>query len=89
MWNLSSISFASGSDKTRGFELATNCTVLGTWGQNTEFSFPGFVLFSAQDTFHGEIVAMGLGCYEWNQEGNQYQSQIEKLTANILDYLRD
>ncbi len=89
MWNLSSFTFSSGSDKTRGFELATNCTVLGTWGQNTEFAFPGFVLFSAEGTFHGEIVAMGLGCYEWNQEGNQYQSQIEKLTANILDYLRD
>ena len=89
MWNLSEMKFTSGSDKTRGFEQTTNCTVLGTWGQNTGFEYPGFCLFHVQDTFHGEIVAMGLGCYEWHQDGNQYQSQIETLTANILDYLRD
>ena len=32
---------------------------------------------------------MGLGCYEWNlQNGNAYQYQIERLTANILNYIK-
>ena len=89
MWNLSEMKFLSGSDKIRGFELENECTVLGTWGQNTELNYPGFCLFNTKDNFHGEIVAMGLGCYEWNlQNGNAYQYQIERLTANILNYIK-
>lgn len=90
MWNLSSMSFVGAVDKTRGFEQANECTVLGTWGQNTEFTFPGMVDFAPTGTYMGRIVALGLGCYEWHQgDNNIYQSQIERLTENTLTYLHD
>lgn len=90
MWNLSNMTFVSGSDKTRGFELATDCTVLGTWGQSTEFTYPGLCRFNITGQYRAPIIAMGLGCYEWNKDGgNTYQSQIEQLTTNILESLRN
>lgn len=89
MWNLSSMTFPSGSNKVRGFEIATQSQVLGTWGQNTELTFMGFVEFYPTEQHRGTIVCMGLGCYEWHMAtDNLYQSQIEKLTHNILEDLR-
>lgn len=91
MWNLSTTKFVGAIDKTRGFEQATNCTVLATWGQNTEMAFVGMCDFEPVGAYHGRIVAIGLGCYEWaqNGEGNIFQSQIERLTSNCLSYLHD
>lgn len=90
MWNLSTTSFVGAVDKVRGFEDLTESTVLATWGQNTEFTYPGMVDFAPTGTYRGRIVAMGLGCYEWHQGSNNiYQSQIEKLTANVLNYLHE
>lgn len=88
MWNLSTMTFASGANKVRGFEIATSSQCLGTWGQNTSLSYVGFVEFYPTERFRGTIVCMGLGCYEWHMEGNTYQYQIEKLTKNILEDLR-
>ena len=89
IWNLSDIKFTSGSDKIRGWELATKSTALATWGQNTELNHIGLVDFAISGNYRGRIVAMGLGCYEWaEQDGNAYQYQIEKLTENIIETLR-
>lgn len=89
MWNLSDMSF-SGGDKIRGFELATDATVLATWGQNTEMNYPGLVDFRISGTYRGRIIAMGLGCYEWHKDGgNAWQSQIENLTRNFLTLLHE
>ena len=89
IWNLSDIKFTSGSDKIRGWELATKSTALATWGQNTELNYIGLVDFAISGTYRGRIVAMGLGCYEWaQQDGNIYQYQIERLTENIIESLR-
>lgn len=90
IWNTSEMTFISGSDKVRGFEIATNCTILGTWGQTTEFTYPGFCRFDVTGAYRAPIVAMGLGCYEWNKEGgNAFQSQIETLTYNVIENLRN
>lgn len=89
LWNLSTMKFPSGSNKVRGWELATNSTALGTWGQNTELNYIGLVDFAASNPYRGRIVALGLGCYEWAmQDGNVYQYQIEKITENILEAIR-
>ena len=89
LWDLSKIKFTSGSDKIRGWELATNSTALATWGQYTQLNIIGLVDFDVTEVYRGRIVAMGLGCYEWaKQEGNTYQYQIERLTENILESLR-
>lgn len=90
IWNTSDMTFTTGSDKVRGFEMATNCTVLGTWGQSTEFTYPGFCRFDVSGQYRAPIITMGLGCYEWNKEGgNAFQQQIETLTRNIIEYLRN
>lgn len=89
LWNLSSMKFPSGANKVRGWELATNSTALGTWGQNTELNYIGLVDFATSNPYKGRIIAMGMGCYEWaKQDGNLYQYQIEKLTENILETIR-
>lgn len=88
MWNLTSMTFSSGSNKIRGFEVATQSQCLGTWGQNTSLNYAGFVEFYPTERHRGTIVCMGLGCYEWHMAGNTYQHQIEQLTSNIIEDLR-
>lgn len=89
LWDLSKIKFTSGSDKIRGWELATKSTALATWGQYTDLNIIGLVDFDVTEVHRGRIVAMGLGCYEWaKDDGNTYQYQIERLTENILESLR-
>ena len=89
IWNLKDMKFSSGSDKVRGWELATHSTALATWGQNTELNHIGLVDFAITGNYRGRIIAMGLGCYEWDkQEGNVYQYQIERFTENIIESIR-
>lgn len=89
LWNLNNMKFPSGSNKVRGWEMATNSTALGTWGQNTELNYIGLVDFASNNPYKGRIVALGMGCYEWAmQDGNVYQYQIEKITENILETIR-
>lgn len=89
MWNLSTMTFASGANKVRGMEVTNSCVCLATWGQNTELNFIGLIEFYPTEHYRGTIVCMGLGCYEWNMPTtNQYRYQIEKLTQNILEDLR-
>lgn len=71
------------------FESVTNSQVLAVWGQVQDHCIAGMVDFNANAT-HGKCVAMGLGAYEWNVNNgtNPYQGNIEKLTDNILNYLK-
>ena len=90
MWDLSSMRFEAGANKVRGFEIATSATCLATWGQNTELNFVGLVEFNETEKYRGKMVAMGLGCYEFAMvTENRFQSQIERLTKNILEDLRN
>lgn len=71
------------------WENVTNSQVLAVWGQVADHCVAGLVDF-AGNAVHGECIAMGLGAYEWNVNGgtNPYQGNIEKLTENILNYLK-
>lgn len=90
LWNLSTMTFPSGANKLRGFEVATSSQVLATWGQFTDLTYAGLVEFYPTEHYRGTIVCMGLGCYEFHMAtDNRYQSQIECLTRNILEDLRN
>ena len=71
------------------FENTTNSLVLAVWGQVLDHCIAGMVDFNPNAT-HGRCIAMGLAAYEWNQNTgtNIYQQNVEKLTDNILNYLK-
>ncbi len=76
-------------DVIANFEATTGSLVLATWGHVRDHCVAGLVDFYATSQ-HGRCVAMGLAAYEWNQNSglNPYQSNVEKLTENILNYLK-
>ncbi len=76
-------------DVIANFEATTGSLVLATWGHVRDHCVAGLVDFYANSE-HGRCVAMGLAAYEWNQNSgvNPYQGNIEKLTENILNYLK-
>lgn len=89
MWDLNSYGFVGGTNIVVSFEAATQSTVLATWGHVTDYCCAGLVEFAPNDEYKGRCIAMGLAAYEWNQNSgkNEYQSNIELLTKNCLDYL--
>ncbi len=90
-------------NKVVGFETEYNATILATWGHVVDYCCAGLIEFKAvteQTGRRGICIANGFAAYEWNQncvkenadascvEGtNKFQANIEKLTANTLDYL--
>ncbi len=97
MWKLSDRSNGNGGcfgnddpAELANFEDNENCTVLGTWQQITDYYCAAVVEFHAKDDWKGSILAIGAAAYEFNQNSgtNPYQSNIEKLTSNSLDYLK-
>lgn len=76
-------------DVIANFEAVTGSLVLATWGHVRDHCVAGLVEFFATPV-HGRCVANGFAAYEWNQNSgaNPYQANVEKLTANILDYLK-
>lgn len=93
MWDLNSYGYsipADGSNVVIAFEKENNASVLGTWGQVTDFCCAGVVEFYPTTAYKGRCIAMGLAAYEWNQNTgtNIYQSNIQKITSNIISYLK-
>ena len=76
-------------DVIANFEATTGSLVLATWGHVRDHCVAGLVEFYA-NAQHGRCIANGLAAYEWNQNSgaNPYQHNVEKLTSNILDYLK-
>lgn len=70
------------------FENVTNSLVLATWGHVRDHCVAGLVVFN-KNTHHGTVVANGFSAYEFSQNSgaNPYQGNVEKLTANIINYL--
>ncbi|MCH5223466.1 MAG: DUF4960 domain-containing protein [Muribaculaceae bacterium] len=92
MWDLNPYWNEAGNpapDCVKWFENTTNSQVLAVWGQVADHCVAGMVDFSG-NAVHGKCIAMGLGAYEWhvNAGVNPYQGNIEKLTENILNYLK-
>lgn len=63
---------------------------LGSWGHVRDYWQGGIVETTAFGSFKGSAIAIGLGAYEWNQNNgvNPYQSQIEKMSKNAIEYLK-
>lgn len=90
MWDLNSYGLEPSPNVVAVFESITNSTVLATWGHVTDYCCGGIIEFNPTDEYLGRIIAIGLSAYEWNQNSgkNPYQSNIEKLTENCLEYLK-
>lgn len=87
MWDLNSYGLTGTPNVVKAFEDKTNSTVLGTWQHVVDYCCAAVVDFNPTETYTGRIVAIGPSAYEFNQPGNQYQSNIDKLTANAIAYL--
>ncbi len=90
MWDCNAFGFDGDPNVVVNFEDATDCTVLGVWGQVADFCVAGIVEFKQTSDFIGTCIANGLSAYEWNQNSgtNIYQDNIELLTKNCIDYLK-
>ena len=89
MWDCNAYGFPGSPNVIVNFEDATNSSVLSTWGHVQDYCCAGIVEFLPTEEFDGRIIAIGLSAYEFNQAGgNLYQSNIEKLTANGIEYLK-
>jgi hypothetical protein len=89
MWDCNIYGKGSQCDVIKNFEVTNNCLVLATWGHVRDHCVAGLVEFYATSE-HGHCIANGFSAYEWNQNSgtNPYQHNIEKLTQNILEYLK-
>ena len=91
MWDLNSygLTTSDGDNVVLAFQNVTNSTVLATWGQVVDYCCGGIIEYPPIGEIYGRCIAIGLSAYEWNQNSgtNIYQSNIEKLTMNSLNYL--
>lgn len=89
MWDLNIYGKGSELDVIANWEKTVECQVLATWGHVQDHCVAALVDFPANSN-HGHCVAMGAAAYEFNQNSgtNVYQSNIDRLTANILEYLK-
>lgn len=92
-WDLNSYGFnlTKYGNTVNAFQKTNKCTVLATWGQVVDYAVGGLIDFKPTSTWSGRIVAMGLAAYEWNQNSgtNAYQTNIERLTQNALNYMSE
>ena len=89
MWDCNAYGFSGQPNVIVNFEDATESMVLSTWGHVQDYCCAGIVEFMPNSEFDGRVIAIGLSAYEFNQAtGNTYQQNIEKLTANCIDYLK-
>lgn len=70
------------------FENQYNCKIIGSWGQDNNGESAGIVLFNPNAN-NGAVIVNGLAAYQWGKSDNKYESNIEQLTKNILNYLAD
>ena len=89
MWDCNVFGPGNQSDVIKNFEVTTNSMVFATWGHVRDHCVAGLVEFMA-NMEHGRCIAMGFAAYEWNQNSgpNPYQGNVERLTSNILNYLK-
>lgn len=87
LWDIDKL--VLGKDKLTNFENQTDSRIIGTWGQNTDDLIAGIVEFFSNTEFKGRCISIGLGAYEWNKNDTQnlYQTNVEKMTSNALNYL--
>lgn len=89
MWDCNAYGFPGDPNVIKNFEETTTSTVLGTWGHVSDYCCAGIVEFHPIDAFNGTIIANGMSAYEFHQnnQDNQYESNIYRLTENTINYL--
>lgn len=89
LWDCNIYGKGEYKDVIANFEATTGSLVLATWGHVRDHCVAGLVEFFSTPV-HGRCIANGFAAYEWNQNSgaNPYQQNVEKLTLNILDYLK-
>jgi hypothetical protein len=91
MWDLNSYGYApsAGRNVVDEFQDENDAVVLGTWQHVTDWCCAGIVEFESSGDYQGTCIAIGLAAYEWNQNSgtNDYQTNVETLTLNALNYL--
>lgn len=89
MWDCNVWGAGNYNNSVRNFEATTNSLVLATWGHVRDHCVAGLVEFY-KNTAHGTVIANGFSAYEFNQNSgaNPYQSNVEGLTENIINYLK-
>ena len=91
MWDLNGYAYtADGKNTVEKFEKENDCVVLGTWGHVQDYAVAAIIEFAPKSSSQGRIIANGLAAYEWapRNGGNAYHDNIERLTSNILSYLK-
>lgn len=90
MWDLNAYTYtADGKNTVERFENDNNASVIGTWGQATDYAVAGIVEFKPTADIKGTIIANGLAACEWSPRSgvNAYHANLEKLTNNSINYL--
>lgn len=89
MWDCNAYGFTGDPNVIKNFEDATGSTVLATWGHVVDYCCAGIVEFKPTSEFKGTVIANGMSAFEFkqNNQDNQYQSNVEKLTENTINYL--
>lgn len=80
----------TGNEETlTDFENGNSATVLATWAHVMDYCNAGIVEYHPTETVRGSCITIGLAAYEWNQNSgtNAYQSNIELMTKNAINYL--
>ena len=90
MWDCNVYGNGGYADVIVYFENVTGSTVLATWGHVRDHCVAGLVDFNPVPGVHGHRIACGFSAYQWfdNNGNNPYQGNIERLTLNILNYLK-
>lgn len=72
------------------FTTNNNLEWLGVWDGIGDYFMAGIFELKPKDSFLGTSLNIGIGGVEWNQNNttNPYQTNIQKLYKNAIDYLK-
>ncbi len=96
MWDLGAMSELTEphASVARGteFEGLYDATILGTWQHVTDMCCIAAMELHSNSSFIGTIIAVGPVAYEWSMDDNHgatnpWQSNVELMTKNAIDYL--
>ena len=91
-WDLNGYGFSIGGryiNVVDAYQKKNKCRVLGTWSHVKDYAVGMAMDFNPTATWRGRIVAIGAATYEWAQEGNPYQKNVEQLAANAFNYMSE
>ena len=72
------------------FTTQNNAVWLGMWDGIGDYFMTGIFELQPKGNFQGSSISIGIGGIEWkvNDGANPYQSNIEKMYKNAIDYLK-